>query len=123
MRKSAWPARRRALIGCFLCFFCLLPLISLGLTSGTSVSQGTGWQEKGSDVSKQYVIAVKRERREAAPSNWKQPLRSIAGLRIIGDDDPLRVQVEASDEAIAEVRRVLGHLCHIEPIIRHRPLN
>lgn len=113
-----------------LCRMLLLPiaLIFLGLTVGTPMSQGTGWQgtgwqEKGGDVSERYVIAVKRERREAASSNWKEPLRSIAGLRIIGDNDPLRVQVEASDEAISEVRRVLGHLCHIEPVIEHRPLN
>ena len=74
-------------------------------------------------MNKRYIIAIKRERRDTAPSHWKEPLRSIAGLAIVGDDDPLRVQVDASDEAIAEARQVMGDCCHIEPVITHRPLN
>lgn len=74
-------------------------------------------------MNQRYIIAIKRERRDTASSNWKEPLRSIAGLAIVGDDDPLRVQVEATDKAIAEARRLLGDCCHIEPIIMHRPLD
>lgn len=74
-------------------------------------------------MSKRYIIAIKRERRDTAPSHWKAPLRSIAGLAIVGDDDPLRIQVEATDEAIAEARQVMGDCCHIEPAITHRLLN
>lgn len=73
-------------------------------------------------MSQRYIIAIKREHRDTVPSHWKEPLRSIAGLAIVGDDDPLRVQVEATDEAIAEARRVLGDCCYIEPVIIHRRL-
>jgi hypothetical protein len=68
-----------------------------------------------------YIIAVKREMRQTAPTNWLDMLRDIEGLTIRGASNPQRVQVEASDEAIEEVRRRLGQWCHIEPAILHRP--
>lgn len=74
-------------------------------------------------MNKRYIIALKRECRDTAPSRWKEPLCSIARLAIVGDDDPTRVQVEASDEAIAAARQLLGDYCYIEPIIIHRPCN
>ena len=74
-------------------------------------------------MSNRYIIAIKRERRDTASSYWKEPLRSIAGLVIVGEDDPLRVQVEATDDAIAEAKRVLGDCCHVEPVIIHRRLD
>ncbi len=69
-----------------------------------------------------YVVSVKRERRQSAAADWPQALREIAGLVIRGDANPNRVQVEATDEAIAEARQKLGELCHIEAAIVHRPL-
>ena len=69
-----------------------------------------------------YLIAVKRERRADAPRDWSRRLRQIPGLTVTGGADPYRVQVEATDDAIARARRELGDLCHIEPAIPHRPL-
>jgi hypothetical protein len=68
-----------------------------------------------------YIIAVKRELRDTAPANWRDLLRDIEGLTIRGAGNSQRVQVEASDEAIAEARRRLGQWCHIEAAIPHRP--
>jgi hypothetical protein len=68
-----------------------------------------------------YIIAIKREMRHRAPSTCLEMLRDIDGLTIRGASNPDRVQVEASDEAMAEVRRRVEPWCHIEPAIRHRP--
>jgi hypothetical protein len=67
-----------------------------------------------------YIIAVKRDRRVYAPPDWAKPLQAINGLKICGSGNPFRVQVEASDDAIEEVRRELGELCHIESVIPHQ---
>ena len=68
---------------------------------------------------KRYIISVKRERGAAVPADWAEPLRGIQDLHIRGTANPQRLQVDASDEAIAEVRRLLSALCHIEPAIPH----
>jgi hypothetical protein len=68
-----------------------------------------------------YIIAIKREMRNTAPTTCLEMLRDIDGLTISGASNPNRVQVEASDEAIAEVRRRVEPWCHIEAAIRHRP--
>ena len=70
----------------------------------------------------QFIVSVRRERRQSAVADWPQVLRGIAGLEIRGDANPNRVQVEATDDAIGEVRQKLGELCHIEAVIVHRPL-
>jgi len=67
-----------------------------------------------------YVIAVKREERERAPSDLAAALREVAGLSVEESSNPRRVQVEASPEAIEETRRRFGDLFHIELAIPHR---
>jgi hypothetical protein len=69
---------------------------------------------------KRYVIAVKREQRAVASTDWSDALRGIEDLKIHSTSNPSRIQVDASDQAIAEARRVLGDLCHIEPALPHR---
>jgi len=69
-----------------------------------------------------YIIAIKRERRAAAPADWTEPLRAIEDLQIRGSGAGGRIQVDASEQAIEEARRILGDLCHIEPAIPHQPL-
>ncbi len=70
-----------------------------------------------------YVIAVKREMRKTAPANWVDSVISVPGVSLCGDSNPLRIQVNATPEAIREVANKLGHYCHIEPIIEHYPLS
>lgn len=67
-----------------------------------------------------YVIAVKRECRGSPPVDLVAALRQIDGLVICGRDTPQRVQVDATERAIAEVSRILGDVCHIEASISHR---
>ena len=69
---------------------------------------------------KRYIISIRRERIADAPAEWTEPMRHIQGLRIRGSAGGRRVQVDATDTAIAEVRRLLSDLCHIEPVVVHR---
>lgn len=68
-----------------------------------------------------YVIAVKREQRSEAPSDWQERLGRIEGIEVLGGRNPYRVQVRASEEAIRTARHRWGNLLHIEPAILHDP--
>jgi hypothetical protein len=68
-----------------------------------------------------YVVAIKREQRSAAPSDWLERLERIEGLEVQGRHNPYRVQITASDEAIRTARHRMGDLLHIEPLIIHEP--
>ena len=68
-----------------------------------------------------YVIAVKREARADVPSDWRQRLERIPGVKVVGSGQTPTVRVEAEPEALEEIRRAVGGCCHIEPVILHRP--
>ena len=72
--------------------------------------------------SKRYVIALKRARRDQAPSDWVDQLQEIEGLQFITEARAKRVLVEAPPDAIEAVRTRLGAYCHIEPLIEHNPM-
>ena len=67
-----------------------------------------------------YVISVKREMRDRVQADWSTQLQGVPELQITGSANPFRIQVEASDAAIEEVRSRLGDVCHVEPVIRHQ---
>lgn len=67
-----------------------------------------------------YIIAPKREFRQLVPPNWQERLTDIADIRIV-KSLPLRVWVQATEQAIAEVRTRLGEMYYIEPSIPHYP--
>ena len=69
----------------------------------------------------QYAVAIRRERREQAPDDWKDQLAKVDGVAVVGDTTGRTVLIEASAEARARVRERLGDDCHIEPVIRHQP--
>lgn len=71
---------------------------------------------------KRYIIAIKRERRAATPANWAEPLSAINDLHVRGTGEGSHIQVDATEHAIDEARRLLGDLCYIEPAIPHHPL-
>ena len=73
--------------------------------------------------SDQFVIAVRRGHRHAVDPDWPDHLVAVEGIEIIGTASEVRVQVEATEEAIAEVRRLLGDRFHIEPVISRHPLD
>jgi hypothetical protein len=68
-----------------------------------------------------YVVAVKRGSRDTAPPDWIEQLRNVPGVIIRGSPGPIRVQVEATEEAAAEIRKRLGGFAHVEAAIMHKP--
>jgi len=63
---------------------------------------------RGSLPMETYIIAVRREARTSAPADWLDSIRDIPGLSISGSSNSSRVQVEASPDAIEDVRQRLG---------------
>jgi hypothetical protein len=69
----------------------------------------------------EYIIAIRRERQGEGSQNLADSLKGIPGVSIRGSSNPARVHVEASVGAIEEIRKRLGAVVHIEPIILHTP--
>ena len=68
-----------------------------------------------------YVVAVKRDQRDAAPSDWVALIRAIPGVSVRGSASPIRVQIDATAEAAHEIQQQFGGFCHIETAIIHKP--
>jgi hypothetical protein len=68
-----------------------------------------------------YLIAPKREARGKAPHDWAQRIRSVPGVRLVSPETAPVLRVEATPEALEQLRRQLGECCHIEPAVTHRP--
>jgi hypothetical protein len=67
-----------------------------------------------------YVIAVSRDR--ASPgAPLLASIAGIQGLTIVGDANPHRLLVEATEDAIERVRSQFGTSVRIEPVILHSP--
>lgn len=67
-----------------------------------------------------YIIALKREKRDTAPPDWIDQLREIDGLEALPHASPVRLEVEATDRAIATAKERLGDFIHVEPAISHQ---
>ena len=63
-----------------------------------------------------YIVAVRRGLRSTVDSEWAQPLRDVQGLEIVGDSNPYRLRIEATEPAVQIARQKLGDVCHIEPV-------
>ncbi|MCZ6861837.1 MAG: hypothetical protein O7I42_16435 [Alphaproteobacteria bacterium] len=70
----------------------------------------------------EYLIAVKRHKRDSAPPNWEEMLSDIQGLILKNAGRSRRVRVDATPEAIDEARKRLSDSCHIEPVMHHHPV-
>ncbi len=68
----------------------------------------------------EYLIAFRREFREQTEPEWEKLLAGITGLEVKNPGARRRVRVEATPEALSEIRERLANRCHIEPVIRHR---
>ena len=66
-----------------------------------------------------YVIAVKRGKRNDVPVNWLEQLQDIPGVELQGTPTPERAQIVAGTDALQEVQQTIGEFCHIEPVILH----
>lgn len=69
-----------------------------------------------------YVIALARDKRDTAPPDWQDRIRSDPDVRV-QSATPRRVVVDAPARAIPRLQRELGAYCHIEPMVEHRPLD
>jgi hypothetical protein len=67
-----------------------------------------------------YVVAVKRDKRAEVPPDWLDTVRGTPGVTIVGDSNPERVQVNATPQAIEDLRRKLGECCHVEKVVRRQ---
>lgn len=69
-------------------------------------------------VTHRYVVAVRRESRASAPSDWLETLGSLPGVSVVGASD-VRAQVEATAEGAERIRAELGAFCHVEEAVAH----
>ena len=70
----------------------------------------------------EYLIAVKREKRNSVNPHWEEILSGIRGLILKSSGRRRRVRVDATPEAIEEARARLADICYVEPVMDHRPL-
>lgn len=66
-----------------------------------------------------FVLAPKRSRRDALRADWLDIVRDIPGVTILGDANPLALQVSASAEGLARLQELFGDVLNIERIIPH----
>ena len=66
-----------------------------------------------------YLVVFKREFRDEELPDWHHLPSGVPGLNIRMPGTGRRVRVEATPEAISELRKRLAGSCHIEPIIEH----
>ena len=68
-------------------------------------------------ANEEWVIAVKRDKREAVPPDWVEVVGGTAGVTRVSGHGPVRVQVCATADAIASIRRRLGEFLIVEPVM------
>jgi hypothetical protein len=67
-----------------------------------------------------YIVAIRRDCRHDAPTDWVERLNRVDGVSVIGASDR-RAQIAADDCAVERVREDLGAFALVEPVIEHRP--
>jgi hypothetical protein len=65
-----------------------------------------------------YVVAVRRGLRSQVGPDWAEPIRHVKGLEIVGDSNPYRLHIHATEGAIEIAKQRLSEICHIEPVQR-----
>jgi hypothetical protein len=66
-----------------------------------------------------YIVALRRDRRDDAPSDWIDLLRQLEGVSVVGASSR-RAQVLADHDGVERLRDAVGPYTHIEPAIEHR---
>lgn len=70
----------------------------------------------------QYIVALKRTHRGQAPEDWIAALEALPGVHVTGQAGGVRVQVDATDQGVTNLRQAVGSYCHIEPVLPHERL-
>ena len=68
----------------------------------------------------QYVVALRREKREDVPGDWFTPLLACKQLKILSPVTGRRIIVEGDERTVARLRKVMSPICHIEETIQHQ---
>lgn len=69
----------------------------------------------------EWVIAVRRDKRDEVPRDWVDTVRGTPGVSRCGTASAVRMQVTATAAAIASIRERLGAYVIVEPVMpRHR---
>jgi hypothetical protein len=76
-------------------------------------------ESTGRSGADQFVLAIKRDARAAAPADWLDRVRRTPGITVVGDANPSRVQVLATADAIRQLRETMADVLHIERIVTH----
>jgi hypothetical protein len=66
----------------------------------------------------EYIVAVRRERREDTPADWVRRIGAIDGVSVVGSTKK-RAQVAADAAGIARLQQDFGSRILIEPVITH----
>jgi hypothetical protein len=69
-----------------------------------------------------YVVAIRREARSdtVGAEEW---VRQVPGVQVKGAGNPSRVVIEATDQAVSEIKHRFGDKVIVEPEIRHERLD
>ena len=67
-----------------------------------------------------FIVAIKRGLRGQGVEATRAG--QVPGVTLVGDANPDRVIVDATDEAVTELRRRFGAFMHVEPMIGHSTL-
>ena len=68
---------------------------------------------------RRYIIAVKHQAKLAQPE-WQERAALVPGVSLVGAT-PLRIQVDATEEAIEQVSKALGEDFFIEELVERTP--
>jgi hypothetical protein len=69
-----------------------------------------------SDETRQIVIAPRLAALASPPGDWQEKIAAIPGVTVLGSSFG-RMQVRATDAALADARRELGDLLHFEEVM------
>jgi len=72
------------------------------------------------DETKRVVIAPRAAVLSQMPGDWEDQVARTPGITVLGSSFG-RMQVHATDEALQDARRRLGHLLHFEEAVERRP--
>jgi len=59
---------------------------------------------------------VRRGCRSKVAADWADALKDVQGLTIVGNANPYRLRIEATEPAIEVAKKRLASVCRIEPV-------
>ena len=68
-----------------------------------------------------YVVAVRRECRDTAPSDLLVTIAANQDIELIGSIRFNRMIIDADEQAIDKIRADHGDMLHVEPVMTYGP--